>query len=71
MEPPYTYEVFRNVYSGTARFKIGIQILPSNCATAVQASAVDLIEYIEKQIKKEKNKKKLTKQQSNTLLHRH
>ena len=42
MEPPYVR------YSGSARFKIGIQILQSDCATAVQASATDLIELIEK-----------------------
>ena len=42
------------MYGGSARFKIGI--LQSDCAIAVQASAIDLIEYIEKQVKKKINK---------------
>ena len=46
MEPSYSCEVFCNVYGGNARFNIGIS--QSDCATAVQASVIDLIEYIYK-----------------------
>ena len=46
MEPSYTCEVFCNMYSGSAMFKIGM--LQSHYATALQASAINLIEYIDK-----------------------
>ena len=47
------------MYSGSARFKIVIQILHSDCATTVQTSTIGLIEYIEKSVKKEKINKAL------------
>ena len=48
MELSHKCEVLCDVCGGSVRFKIRIQILQSDCATAIQASATDLLEYVEK-----------------------